>query len=205
MGKRVKVDVSWRGDKPAYAFSPIDKELAEREKIPHGCVYLLALKPTGSLLRIRRVADDDTYPDCWSVPAGHMDVLKNGRYESRKRAALRELEEETNLKPLKPYAIAPVLEHEYILDKDKGHVGFAFVAAIGLGDRPKFNKEINKTDSGWAPPEMLRDSLETQQWTPPCHRMVDGFLRKYNYNLSGELSNLYLSLLAGLPPRPSAP
>lgn len=156
--------VAVTGDKPPYSFNPIDKKRAESERIPHGVVFCLAFNQYGELLRIRRSKHKEPYPGYNSVPAGHMDVMEGLRCETPADAAVRELWEETRLKP---FFVKRFLDGQYIFDNDKGHVGFAYLMPVGPCPLPVFNEEIEPMWSSFESLDEIAKKLETEKWTPP--------------------------------------
>ncbi len=161
--------VAVTGEKPPYSFSLIDKKRAESEKIPHGVVFCLTVNPYGELLRVRRARSNPLYPDHNSVPAGHMDVVDD-RCETPEETANRELWEETRLVSRK---VAPFLGDEQIVDRDKGHVGFAYLMFVGACPLMTFNEEIEPMESRFEPLDEIEKKLETEKWTPPSRHIVE--------------------------------
>jgi len=172
---RVGVEVGFADGRPSYAFRPVEKEKAEKEKIPHGVVFCLATNPYGEVLRIRRAKDKEPYPGHNSVPAGHMEAF-NGVCESPRETAVRELWEETKLSPRR---VAPYLEGERICDPNGGHVGFAYLMPVGCCTLPVFNEEIEPMESRFEPLDVIAEKMKTEKWTPPSRFIVERLLEDY--------------------------
>jgi len=180
-----------------YTFEPVDGEKAERERIPHGVAYCLVINPSGELLHIRRSKHEQSYPEHHSVPAGHMD-MRESLHEMPYETAKRELLEETNLTARK---IVPFMDDQYLYFPDSGHVAFAFLMPVEECADLKFNEEIDGAYSRFEQAAEVQKLLMAFRWTPPSKIIVSELLRLHGSDLAG----LYSSLLAGLPPRPSAP
>lgn len=191
---RVKVDFGIKNEKPiVYRRIPIEKSIAESQKIPHEIVYDLALKGTGELLRIRRAENEDTYPDYNSVPAGHTNVIKHEEKlvcESSWQAAERELWEETKVKSKKTIQI---FKEKLIYDASKGHFGLAFVMLVDKDSKPLYNEEINPEKSEFEPPELILERLEKEKFTPASRDILSEFLKEYQ--TKQKLEDLYYSIL----------
>jgi len=162
--------------RPCYKFSSVEKNKAESERIPHGVVFCLAINQCGELLRIRRSKQKEPYPDHNSVPAGHMEVREDSRFETPEETAVRELWEETRLAP---FYMKQFLGDEYIFDKDKGHVGFAYLMPVGPCPLPVFNEEIEPMESRFEPLDEIARKLETEKWTPPSRQIVEKLVASY--------------------------
>lgn len=192
MSYRVKVDFKMENERPIVLDrSPIEKIIAESQKIPHEVVYDLVIKDTGELLRIRRAENEDVYPDYNSVPAGHTDVINYGHKlvcESPLQAAERELWEETKLKS---YKVEQILEDKLIFNESKGHFGMAFVMLVDKPN-PVYNEEINPAKSGFEPPETILERLEKESFTPPSRRILKEFLKEYQTQQN--LADVYYSI-----------
>jgi 8-oxo-dGTP pyrophosphatase MutT (NUDIX family) len=180
-----------------YTFEPVDGEKAERERIPHGVAYCLAINPLGELLHIRRAKGQHSYPEHHSVPAGHMD-MRESRCEMPYEAAKRELLEETQLEPRK---IVPFMDDQHIYDKLSGHVAFAFLMPVEDCSNLKFNDEIDHAYSRFEQAAEVQKLLMAFRWTPPSKIIVSELLRLHGSDLAG----LYSSLLAGRPVHLAAP
>ncbi len=186
----VRVDASFHGERlnpyfskgtPTYSFSPVDRETAEREKIPHGCVYCVTVRPTGEVLRIRRAQNHPGgYGGYNSVPAGHMDVIDE-KCEAPEAAAVRELREETGLVPL---SYMQILGGVYMFYPETGHVAFGFAMAVDGTTEPVFNEEIDPANSAFELPKELARNLNARGldeglWPQPSRKILKTFLDTY--------------------------
>jgi len=210
---RVKVDFEIIEGRPVITNrSPIERELAEREGIPHEVVYCLTLREDGNLLIIKRAETKHPYPNHYSIPAGHVDVVSYGKprnlflrilkilyrplfkyddellCEDETLAAERELREETGLTSK---LTKRIMEDTLFFDRTKGHFGLAFLCLVDEQE-PKFNEEIDPKYSGFLPPEEILKRLKTEKFTPPAKRILSSFLKRYPTRRS--LEELYSSL-----------
>jgi len=188
---RVKVDFEIIEGRPVITNrSPIERELAEREGIPHEVVYCLTLRENGNLLIIKRAETKHPYPNHYSIPAGHVDVVSYNDEllcENETLAAERELREETGLTSK---LTKRIMEDTLFFDRTKGHFGLAFLCLVDEQE-PKFNEEIDPRYSGFLPPEEILKRLKTEKFTPPAKRILSSFLKRYPTRRS--LEELYSS------------
>jgi len=181
MEYRVGIVFGLKEGKPViYKVYPIEKEYAEKFKIPHKVVYVLAIRD-GKINIIKRAENNKTYPNLYSIPAGHTNVLeKDGDLvcESSFEAAKRELKEETNLET--SYWIPAFLKDKLIYNKSTGHFGQVYISFINNDVKPRYNKEINPKESGFETPEELLKKLEKDNFTPSSRKILEEFLKEYS-------------------------
>jgi ADP-ribose pyrophosphatase YjhB (NUDIX family) len=99
--------------------------------------------------------------------------------EDPKDAAMKELEEETNLKPI---SYKKILENKEIFDESTGHFGYVFIHFVDKDAEPKYNEEINPEESGFKTPEEILEIFEKEKFTPPSKKVLEEFLKEYSTN-----------------------
>jgi dATP pyrophosphohydrolase len=86
-------------------------------------------------LLLCRAEGDTLYPGIWQIVSG---MVKDR--EHAVRAALRELQEETGLMPIRFWA-APYVDMFYLAANDTVHLSPLFAAQVGEQDQPKLSSE----------------------------------------------------------------
>ena len=171
MSKISGVKLRIKDNKISYEFYPVDFKLADKNRILQPCVHCIVLKPSGKILIVRRSKKRHVHPDCNSFPAGHIDFG-----ETPKKAALRELYEETKLRPI---SIKQIFRNNMFID-NFGHFAFVFVCVVRNNDKPVFDpSEINSKKSKFEKIEDVIKKLNTEQFTPLSRMILISFLRKF--------------------------
>ncbi len=185
--KRVKVVYRETDKSIDYEFRPVNKTLKESDGLLGGTSLCIVHKPDQTILRIKRAEDEKLYPGYNSVPAGHMKVYNDGTCETPYETSLRELEEETKLKPLNSMQI---FGEGLLIDPYTQLVGFAFLCPVDQNSILKYNEEINSKESGFERPETIMEKLKKEKFTPLSREIMTKFLNEIE--VYGSLNN-YLS------------
>lgn len=98
------------------------------------CIFKIVQGEPRYLL-LRRTERDLLYPGIWQIVSGMVEWN-----EHAVRAALRELQEETGLSPIRFWA-APYVDMFYIAANDTVHLSPLFAAQVGEQDQPKLSTE----------------------------------------------------------------
>ncbi len=154
-----------------YEFYPVEFSKADKEKILQGVVLCIVLESDGKILIIRRKEKSYVYPDYNGLPAGHIDFG-----ETPENAAIRELYEETKLKPI---FTRRVFKDNVFID-DLGHFGFVYLCIVDENNEPVFDEhEINSIKSEFISIKEIIDKLNSEKFTPLARMILIRFLKEF--------------------------
>ena len=120
-------------------------------------------------LLLHRSKDEKIYPDIWQLISGSIEGTEKA-YE----AAMRELTEETGMKP-KAFWVVPFVNSFYDHDYDAVNLSPLFAAQVEPGDEPKLSSE--HYESGWF---LYADAVRQLVWPGQREglRIVDEYVIK---------------------------
>jgi len=119
-------------------------------RIVEACIFKL-MQGEPRYLMLKRSAQEKLYPGIWQIVTGNQ---KDG--EHAVHAALREVREETGLRPLRMWAV-PYIVLSYNVGDDTVHVSPLFAIQVSESDEPKISSEHQ--DHGWYDSEKSKSLL----------------------------------------------
>jgi 8-oxo-dGTP pyrophosphatase MutT (NUDIX family) len=114
------------------------------------CVFKIVRRQPRYLL-LRRAANESIYPGLWQIVSGTVEGEEHAVH-----AALREMREETSLKPIRLWAV-PYVDLIYTVATDTVNLSPLFAAQVGESDEPMLSDEHQSF--GWDDYETARSKL----------------------------------------------